>query len=490
MTKVMISFGNSLPYDRLKSPLQFEGAFTSLQKTHEMARIGILIGLSMYMYCACIQNSYAQTGPYQKQLITDQGGDRATAYTMSNKILMLEDGILCTWIDRNRQNRWSFIDHEGNQAREGKIGGIMPDNHCGAALAQSPGGTIHAVIGGHHSNLYHYQMDDIRTSDWSLVDSIVARATYPSLVSSQNGKLYLSFRHKKEKFWSLDLVEFENNQWSGPRTIVEAAKPGYVYWTNSLSIGSDDRVHLLFANVQPGPPGFEKGSLYHGASHLFSGDGGKTWVDYAKGKVKTPVRANDLGLIEGEYKADRLASPGFLEQYAEGGPTSKEYMQIQLSNLVIDQSNVPHFLYHNGFKGTVALRSYLDGQWVETDLSPALHIDESRYRVHMQSSLSSYKGDLYAGIMLVPTKENVWGADGTITVVLKINVSESNVEKLFQTPGNLSTAQWLPSFAHSHHWKKEVAPVMLHTEGINAGGFQNNYNEIATKVWLVKFLEK
>ena len=138
----------------------------------------------------------------------------------------------------------------------------------------------------------------------------------------------------------------------------------------------------------------------------------------------------------------------------------------------------------------MALRSYLDGRWVETDLSPALDIDEGRYRVHMQSSLSSYDGNLYAGIMLEPTQESVWGAAGTITVVLKINVSKSNVEKLLQTPGNSSTAQWLPSFAHSHHWKKEVAPVMLYTEGINAGGFQNNYNEIATKVWLVKFSEK
>ena len=108
----------------------------------------------------------------------------------------------------------------------------------------------------------------------------------------------------------------------------------------------------------------------------------------------------------------------------------------------------------------------------------------------MQSSLSSYKGDLYAGIMLAPTKENVWGADGTITVVLKIDVSKSKVEKLFQTPGDLSTAQWLPSFAHSHHRKTGAPPMMLYTEGINAGGFQNNYNERATKVWLVKFSEK
>lgn len=443
--------------------------------------------IQLFLLFGLLQVSYAQKKSVKELLLTNQGGDRATAYTMSNKILVIEEGILCTWIDKHRQNRWSLVDHETDKILvAGKIGGIMPDNHCGAALARSPNGDIHAVIGGHHSNLYHYSISDVKNGEWVLVDSIVTKGTYPALIADSQANLYLTFRHQQEKFWTLDLAKFERGRWSPPKTIVEASKPGYVYWTNSLTVGKDDAVHLLFANVQTDPKGFEKGSLYHGASHLVSADGGETWSSFPGIIVDTPVKARAVPLVEGSYQPHRIATPAFLEKYAPVGPTSKEYAQIHLSNIVTDTKGIPYFLYHNGFEGTVALMRYENG-WTSTDLKTMLAKNYPGYRVHVQSTLTiTETGKLYTGLMLEPTQINQWGAPGTSTVVLTIDPTSSKTKEVFSTPIDPEIAQWLPAFVHPQQAVPK-APFMIYTEGVNAGGFQNNHNEVATKVKLIKF---
>ena len=70
----------------------------------------------------------------KKTILSRSGGDRATAYAMSNKIVSLPDGYLCTWIDSRRLNRWALVDRaDGAVLREGALGEPCLDNHCGAA---------------------------------------------------------------------------------------------------------------------------------------------------------------------------------------------------------------------------------------------------------------------------------------------------------------------------------------------------------------------
>ncbi|WKN45462.1 BNR-4 repeat-containing protein [Tunicatimonas pelagia] len=420
-------------------------------------------------------------------LLSENGGDRATAYTMNNKIVWLPEGLLCTWIDKNHINQWALIDHTTNKlVREGNIGGVMPDNHCGAALAKTPDGSVHAVIGGHHSTLYHYKLEDVTRGNWMAVDSIEAQATYPSLVANSQGELYLAFRQQQDTFWTIDFAKFENDRWTSPKPLVVASKPGYVYWTNSLAVSTDNTIHMLLANVQLDPTGFEKGTLYHGASYLFSLDGGEHWQSSDNNPVEIPAKVDNMSLVEGSYDPDRVASVSFLEKYDAQGPTSKEYLQIQLSNLVVDQRGVAHFLYHNGLRGTVELMSLKENEWQSIDLVPFIEEHYQGVRVHMQSSLKAKDSRLLAAIKLEPTGENVWGAAGTFTVVLSIEPGKSEVREVFSTGRKEDIAQWLPAFIHDQYDGTNVSG-MLYTEGANAGGFQNNQNEIATKVWLVKF---
>ena len=43
-------------------------------------------------------------------LLSETGGDRATGYAMSNKILRIRDKLLCTWLDCSRFNHWAIVD--------------------------------------------------------------------------------------------------------------------------------------------------------------------------------------------------------------------------------------------------------------------------------------------------------------------------------------------------------------------------------------------
>ena len=69
-------------------------------------------------------------------LLSANGGDRATAYGMSNKIARAAHGYVCTWLEGDRQNQWALVEvGTGQILSTGPVGGSLRDNHCGAAVA-------------------------------------------------------------------------------------------------------------------------------------------------------------------------------------------------------------------------------------------------------------------------------------------------------------------------------------------------------------------
>ena len=75
-----------------------------------------------------------QRKSFRQVMLSTTGGDRATGYTMNNKIVALPVGDLCTWLDSERQNRWAMVDRKRFEVvRSGTIGDPGLDNHCGAA---------------------------------------------------------------------------------------------------------------------------------------------------------------------------------------------------------------------------------------------------------------------------------------------------------------------------------------------------------------------
>jgi len=49
-------------------------------------------------------------GRRKEVLLSETGGDRATAYTMSNKILRVRDKLFCSWLGSHRLNHWAVVD--------------------------------------------------------------------------------------------------------------------------------------------------------------------------------------------------------------------------------------------------------------------------------------------------------------------------------------------------------------------------------------------
>ena len=420
----------------------------------------------------------------QRFLMSKRGGDRATGYTMSAKVVRLGDRFLCTWIDANRQNRWAMIDAEtGVCLKEGAIGEPGLDNHCGAALAVAPSGYVHAVVGGHHSPLTHYRWDPVEGETLSREAVIEAAATYPSLVCDAQGTLHLAFRCRHDDFWTLDYTRRSyDGSWSTPQSLVRAEKRGYVYWTNALALGPNGTVHLVCANTRPRAGG----SRYHGASHLLSEDGGLSWRQLGGGPLSLPVAVTDLALIEGpDAPDDRIEPPDYEEAHAAPGPLNYNYLQMLLSNPVVDDEGMPWVVVHNGLTGGAVLYRGAAAGWAGVPLLGAVHGLYPGWRIHQQSTLSRHAdGTLDVVLMVAPQDAPGWGPDETELVRLWITPGGEMHSVAPVCAPDSAAAHWLPSLERGSGAVPPDLPALLYTSGRNAGGFDQNVNALNTEVWL------
>ena len=426
----------------------------------------------------------------RKLLISECGGDRATGYAMSTKVVRLGEKLLCAWIDASRQNRWAVVDPEtGVRLAGGAIGDPGRDNHCGAALAVAPSGDVHAVVGGHHSPFYHYRWDpssvgqghplDAREGAWCPEAVIEAAATYPSLVCDRDGTLHLAFRCQRDDFWTLDYCRrTRDGVWSTLKPLVRAAKRGYVYWTNALALGPAGVLHLVCANSRP----LGDGSRYHGASHLLSEDGGMRWRQLGGAPLHPPVSVTELALIEGlDARDDRIEPPEYAEAYVKPGPLNYNYLQMLLSNPVIDEEGAPWVVVHNGLTGRAALYRGEEAGWSGIPLLDAVRTVYPGWRIHQQSALSCHSdGILDVVLMVAPEAVPGWGPDETELVRLWVSPKGEIREVGAVCEPDPSTAHWLPSLER----RSSTVPALLYTSGRNAGGFDQNVNELTAEVWL------
>lgn len=417
----------------------------------------------------------------QHILLSTNGGDRATAYTMSNKLIPLPGSCLVTWIDSQRQNQWAIVDlARGGVSASGPLGDPCVDNHCGAALALV-GEHVHAVTGGHHSPFQHYRMHLSQPGRWQHVAPIDVEGTYPSMVADSQGCVHLAYRSPGDR-WSLNYCRFQKGKWTASQALVTADKPGYIYWTNGLAIGPADSLHLVFGNTRVKADS----ALLFGASYVVSHDGGQTWRD-DNGRVLSP-RSSVLAvpLMIDDDSPDRTQSPSDQREHEQPGPRNLNYQQIILSNPVIDAKGVVHVVLHNGLTGTADLMSRATaGHWTAESLTAAATNGDPGSRVHLQSSLAPLPdGRLRAALMVEQTNESVWGAPGTSIVIVESRGGGAGPRRIPVTPTEAGSAHWLPAQPHGIPGTTEQEPPLLYTKGVNAGGFGNNTNAVKADVFL------
>lgn len=416
----------------------------------------------------------------RKIVLSKQGGDRATAYAMSNKIVSLAEGYLCTWIDSQRQNQWALVERNSGQIlRSGPLGRPCVDNHCGAALVETRG-VVHAIIGGHHSPAEHYLLESTTGDDWHHVASIDVNGTYPNVVCDSRGNLHLAFRSFGDR-WTLDYCRFESDRWTRAETLVIAEKPGYIYWTNGLAVGPDDCIHLVLGNTRV----LGDGGLYYGASHIISRDAGRTWGPPRGNVLSLPALATNVPLLMGDSSAERIQSLEDQHRYDEPGPRDLNYRQMLLSNPVVDEGGAVHVVLHNGLTGSADLLTCTGDGLTARSLTTVATGGEEEKRVHMQSSLSLGPADqLHVALMIERTEECVWGPPGTYIVCVDVKTDGSEISMEQLVASDPTYAQWLPAFEHPNPSHLDHVPPLLYTKGVNAGGFSNNKNTVETEVYL------
>ncbi|MBT3380708.1 MAG: hypothetical protein HOJ57_14745 [Lentisphaerae bacterium] len=418
-------------------------------------------------------------GCRKEVLLSETGGDRATAYTMSNKILHVRDKLLCSWLDSRRLNHWAIVNPvNGSVEQRGTFPGQMADNHCGMALAVMSDGTIHALSGAHHGGFAHYGLaTGSNWSEWQRLGMVGRRATYPSLAVDPDDTLHFCYRSSCSGGWELLYQRLsKGGVWTQPVPLVRNSYPGYIYWTNSLTTGPDGRLHLFFQN--PFKPSAK--TRYYGAGYLVSADGGRSWRQQDDGApIEPPIEVLAAHRIEGKeineaHIVEELVPDSFrLSHYYHG---------IHLSNSAVDGKGRPWVVLHRVQK-EATLYHLEDGEWVGCELLPIVQGILPRWRIHTQSSLVvSADSTAHLALVVAPGDKPGWGPSEAEIIRLQLKI-DGRVRKigLVDRP-NPQRARWLPSLEHRVLNAGSSESALLFTDGINAGGAAANQNDVSTKV--------
>ena len=427
-------------------------------------------------------------GKRRTVLLSKTGGDRGTAYVMSNKIARRDGNLVCTWIDSARQNRWAVVDpSNGKVLHAGTVGEPRRDNHCGSAIATDVDGTLDLVVGAHHGPFAHYRMpaDEMR---WVPVEDgrqVGKSATYPSLVCDGKGTLHLTYRHepggRNARLYYCRRPK--GGKWSEPRSLAQCAVGEHSWLTNAIEVGPKNRLHVVMSNTLPVP---EAGPLgrYYGASHLFSDDAGQTWQQFGDARpLELPAPAAGLKRIE----SDAIDPQRVEARYGgKAGPLHSYYHKILLSNPVVDDLGRPSVIVHDLPHGRAELFCHRgDDGWKPTPLGDAVRSVFPGFRIQHCGQLSRHRdGTIEAVLMVAPDKERGWGAKGTELVRLLVDAEGSIRETTTVRSPDPELPHWLPSI---ERWCPHVpigSPALLFTRGINAGGYSHNVNRVDTEIRL------
>ena len=422
-------------------------------------------------------------------LLSAQGGDRATGYVMSNKIVRRGGLLVCTWLDARRQNQWALVDPcRGEVLRRGAVGAPCKDNHCGTAIATDTDGTLHLLVGAHHGSFIHYRMPPGK-QDWEPVEdgrAVGRLATYPSLVCGRDGTLHVIYRveHGGREPQLYYCRRPRSGPWSEPRTLVRLAVSEHSWLTCAIETGPSGRLHIAFSNTLP-VPAQGPDARYYGGSHLYSDDSGQTWRQFGDAaSLPLPADAGRLRRIEGPGMApERIEA-----HYARREPlaTSSYYYEMLLSNPVVDDGGRPWILLHNLLAGDAQLMRHEESRgWVGIPLREPVQKLLPGYRIQHCGQLSRHpNGSIEAVLMVSPQAQPEWGATGTALVRLLFGPDARLGHTGLVNPPEPAMLRWLPSLERWSPHAPAAAPALLYTRGLNAGGGKQNVNDLATEVWL------
>jgi len=272
-------------------------------------------------------------------------------------------------------------------------------------------------------------------------------------VCDRQGVLHLVYRSSAENPWLLCYQRCgTDGVWSKPALLLRAAKTWYVTWTNSLAVGPDNALHLVFAVTRY--DGHAR-ATYYGASHIYSDDGGQTWRQYGQEPLSRPIDVGALATIEPESEtaartvtdAEAATWPGTENQKA---PTT---LQMLLSNATVDEKNRPWVVVHNNLQKTARLYCAENGAWrAKADLTEAVQRILPGWVIAEQSALSRHgNGWLEAVLPVAPLNGRNprsfvgWQSNELELVRILLDGEGKLLGATLVVPPDPEAARWLPS---------------------------------------------
>lgn len=240
----------------------------------------------------------------QPFLLSSTGSDRATAYSVANKVVTRDGMTHVVWLDSILETGVTIptvcartFRHDSRTWEATRVLGVGVDNHTNPCLSCDRDGTLrliygpHSVSGGPHADgfaagYFKYAIADTPGTLEGLQRHGAAfgyHATYASLLHGANGSDYLVYRGG-ELPWSLMFQHtVAPGQWSKARELMaQDVPPGYTFYGGQIAVDSRNTL-------------FVGGNFYskiHGVSQgvaVLRSDEGRTWRTLAGKPVTCPV---------------------------------------------------------------------------------------------------------------------------------------------------------------------------------------------------------
>jgi hypothetical protein len=307
-------------------------------------------------------------------IISEQGSERATSD--SGKIISFQDRTHVSWQDVSREgyfNRVRTLDHTTGQWSEPVTLNTGVDNHARSVLAMDPDGFLHAILGGHATNVqWCRSVRPNDSSEWT-TPRPVGVGTYPVFLSGPDGTLYLAMRGQgaERSDRGVDLFRLDpGGEWSAPYRIVQLADEygeAYAAFHLQMDVAPNGELHAIIDFFE-GENEVSRG-VHQATCYTFSDDRGFTWKRADGTPVPPRARPEDLDILSRNTnpRQEKLPQP-----------------DIRNGGLVVDSSGSPFAFYfdHSVASGHCVMVSR--GENGSLHKTPVNHYWESHYP-HMRA---------------------------------------------------------------------------------------------------------
>ncbi|MBD3385914.1 hypothetical protein GF407_13430 [candidate division KSB1 bacterium] len=406
-----------------------------------MKRNGFYVLMVILVFFACTAEKEVKLEIALQTELTTHGSTRATAYSMSNKIITADGKKYVTWLDSVSNIMIQSIDLATNQWSDPVLLGKGVDNHSGAALTMDSEGYIYAVFGPHHGPFqFARSAAPYDISLWEQQPEFGQFGTYPGLVCDSEDVLHLTYRGGPMPRRLIYQQKKPGKSWSTPKALVyDDVGDTYTQFGNPIAVSPSGVLHVGFHIYDLYPPA----GNYVG--YLQSPDAGTTWTTAKGDTVDIPATPDTDCFIE----------------------KGKE-LNMRVGNLVLDNQERPWLsVVHLEEGGRTNILYYLDNhQWHGIDLLPHLRQTMPEKVILYATLTFDAANRLYvAATVQDSSNSDFWGVPGQ-EVVLLFSVDQGQSFDVYRISESDSTAPaWLPGIERPFSHQPIGTPAVLHTRG-------------------------